>query len=135
MRIDDFLSKSSSSPLPELAKEQQEALQQLMAVIHFLNAHYLDEFPTAKEKLKALHGDRKKLEEWTGKNKHISTVEDAGHKALGALIDNQLASPIKLDADVFAALESLSADSNKGRELKELHRKLRSVADSSGLAS
>ena len=135
MRIDDFLSKSSGSPLPELAKEQQEALQQLMAVIHFLNAHYLDEFPTAKEKLKALHGDRKKLEEWTGKNKHISTVEDAGHKALGALIDNQLASPIKLDADVFVALDSLSSDSNKGREVKELLRKLRSIAEFNGLVS
>lgn len=135
MRIDDFLSKSSGSQLPELAKEQQEALQKLMAVIHFLNAHYLDEFPTAKEKLKALHGDRKKLEEWTGKNKHISTVEDAGHKALGALIDNQLASPVKLAADVFTALDALSSDPRKGRELKELHLKLNRIADLSGLSA
>lgn len=125
MRIDDFLGKEAVPVADPGVLKQQVLLQDLMAVIHFLNAHYLDEFPTPEEKLKALHGDRAKLKEWTAKNKAISVVEEEGHAALGDLIDNQLSEKIKLTTKFFSALQELEADKAKGSAIKKIAEQLK----------
>ena len=130
MRIDDFLSKDSSGQ-NSLAKEQQKLLQELMAAIHFLNAHYLDEFPTPEDKLKALNGNREKLQEWSIKNKHITVVEDEGHKVLGKLIDNELLELVPLSKNFFTSLDNLSNDKTLGHRISkitnQLHRLIHQV--------